>query len=192
MSLSVSCQHAQNMPPPPLYAYGARANDPLRDRLREILTPCSNTLTQLKNARLSASRTDIALAVLAMLLKNLFQQIGRANGTLVASDMETQAAAGRGANGSLCGGMGPATNPQCRLNGIPFGGGHVPGGGREQLEANVDLPEARLTAALDQIDELLWQGRTYESLTDEELDQWARLTDELESGCRQLKEVLND
>ena len=186
-----SCRRAQTLPPPPPHAYGTLPNDPLRDRLREILTPCGETLTELKNARMSASRKDIALAVLELLTLNLATQMSRGTSGTARGEMNAQAAMGRGADPSLCSGPARTSNPQCRLNGIPFDG-PIPAGIRDGLDDTVSLPEARINAALDQIDDVLWQGHTYESLTDEQFAEWNRLTNELETSCHRLERILHN
>ena len=127
-----------------------------------------------------------------MISKNLVGLMAASTGRGVSSDMEAQAAAGQGADGTLCGGTARAFNSQCRLNGIPFGGGHVPGGLREQLEEQVGVPGSRIDAAINQIDELLWQGHTQDSLSDEQFERWNRFTDELESSCNELKTAVGD
>ncbi len=166
--------------PPPPGAAGTLSGDPVRDELREILTPCQRSMNRvLEEGRVRRSRyRRIATAVAVIAAQAAYYGANAQPG-------------GNSASGAIwepsrCAGP-TADRPECNSFGAaaPAWGGQL-GGDDDQLDEYIEIPTEAVQDAIVAVDDLLWTTPDSADWSDEQWDRWSETRRELKRACRAL------
>jgi hypothetical protein len=167
--------------PPPAGAAGTLQVDPVRDELRDILTPCQRTMNRvIDEGRMRRSRyRRIATALAVIMAQAAFYTANLQPGGNSASGQPFQPDRCTGAT---------ADDPQCTsfAAGAAWAGGPI-GGDEDRLDEYIEVPTGHVQSAIVAVDDLLWSAPDSREWTDEQWDYWAETRRELRRACRELE-----